>query len=80
MKNEWNPVFYVAFIPLMALAFYLIVCALGGMCSKERRDEARRQRQIISERQARDADSRSDAQKRIRPKEWPTGPGQFRRG
>lgn len=44
MQSDWNPIFYVVFIPVFAGALYLVVCIVGGVCSKEARERARAQR------------------------------------
>lgn len=44
MHTDWNPIFYVVFIPVFAGALYLVICIIGGICSKEARDRARAQR------------------------------------
>jgi hypothetical protein len=44
MQNDWNPIFYVVFIPVFAGALYLVICVIGGVCSREARARARAQR------------------------------------
>ena len=44
MHTDWNPIFYVVFIPVFAGALYLVICIIGGICSKDARDRARVQR------------------------------------
>lgn len=45
MQSDWNPIFYVVFIPVFAGALYLVVCVIGGICSREARARARAQRE-----------------------------------
>ena len=37
MEKEWNPIFYVAFLPILIGAMYMVICVIGGMCSKKDR-------------------------------------------
>ncbi|GEM_PF-3523053 len=45
MHTDWNPIFYVVFIPVFAGALYLVICIIGGICSKDARALARAQRE-----------------------------------
>lgn len=71
--SDWNPIFYVVFIPILAGALYFVVCAIGGMCSKQAREAAAARRREAAESRA----ATEKAAERRRPTY--TGPD-FRRG
>ncbi len=73
-KTTWNPIFYVAFIPILLGALYMVICVIGGICSKEARQAAAKQKELQRQQQAEVADK---AEARKRPLR--TGPS-FRRG
>lgn len=73
-KTAWNPIFYVAFIPLLLGALYMVICVIGGICSKEARQAAAKQKELQMQQQAVVADK---AEARKRPLR--SGPS-FRRG
>ncbi len=73
MENDWNPIFYVVFVPIFLGALYLILCSIGGLCSKSQRQAAAAHRQM-----QRDAEQAEVEQQSRRRRSY-TGPD-FRRG
>lgn len=49
MDKDWNPIFYVVFIPILLGALYFIVCMIGGLCSKQARQAQADMRREIEE-------------------------------